>query len=155
MEIQKAKQSQLLEILYIIRECAYQLKTKGVKHWHNTHIDYEQIDKDIKDGFVYILTVRKGPVGTITVKPDSNNPSISHLDRLAIFPHFQRRGFAKKLIDFAIEDSINSGRKLLQGVIPVNDQSICNLLEEKGFENKGVLHHVPEELTKIVFEKKL
>lgn len=155
MEIFKAKESQLLEILYIIRECAQQLKDKGVKCWHNTHADYEQILKDIEQGFVFILMNNKGPVGTMTVKPDPEVSGTWLLDRLAIFPHFQGRGLAKLLIDFAEEQSRKNGCKLLRGTIPVDDQLLCKLLEEKGFVNKGVAHHVPNELIKIVFEKSL
>ena len=155
MEILKAKDSQLLEILYIIRECAQQLKDKGVKYWHNTHADYAQISKDIEQGYVFIHTIKKGPVGTITVKPDPEVENTSHLDRLAIFPHFQRRGLAKIMIDFAEKHSLENGYSSLRGTIPVDDKSLCKLLEEKGFVNKGIIHHVPNELVKIVFEKKL
>ncbi|MDD2196418.1 MAG: GNAT family N-acetyltransferase [Bacteroidales bacterium] len=155
MEIVKAKPSQLLEILYITRECAYQLKDKGVKYWHNTHTDYAQIQKDIEQGYVFILTIKKGPVGTMTVKPDPDIEQASYLDRLSIFPHFQRRGLGKLMIDFAEEHARKNGHTLLRGTTPVNDQSLCRLLEGKGFLNKGIAHHVPNELIKIVFEKNL
>lgn len=155
MEIHLAKESQLLEVLYIIRECAQQLKDKGVKSWHNTHVDYAEISEDIKNKYVFIIFLKKIPVGTITIKPDANSKEISLLDRLAIFPHFQRRGFAKAMIDFAENQSRTLGYSTLRGSIPVDDQSLCKLLEEKGFTNLGVAHHVPNELVKIVFEKKL
>ncbi|PKP36530.1 MAG: hypothetical protein CVT98_07655 [Bacteroidetes bacterium HGW-Bacteroidetes-15] len=155
MEIHLAKESQLLEVLYIIRECAQQLKDKGVKSWHNTHVDYAEISEDIRNKYVFIIFLKKIPVGTITIKPDYNSKNISHLDRLAIFPHFQRRGFAKAMIDFAESQSRSLGYTALRGTIPVDDQSLCKLLEEKGFTNLGIAHHVPNELIKIIFEKKL
>lgn len=155
MEIVKAKKSQLLEVLYITRECAQQLKDKGVKCWHNTHTDYAEIQKDIEQGYVFILTIKKGPVGTMTVKPDPDIEQASYLDRLSIYPHFQRRGLGKLMLDFAEEHSRKNGYTMLRGTIPVDDQSLCKLLEEKGFLNKGIAHHVPKELIKIVFEKNL
>lgn len=155
MEILLAKESQLLEVLYIIRECAQQLFDKGVKSWHNTHVDYSEISEDIKNKYVFIFFLKKIPVGTITIKPDLSSKGVSNIDRLAIFPHFQRRGFAKAMIDFAETQSRAQGYTTLRGTIPVDDQSLCKLLEEKGFSNLGVAHHIPNELVKILFEKKL
>lgn len=155
MEILPAKETQLLEVLYIIRECAQQLKDKGVKYWHNTHADYAEISQDISDGNVYIIFVKKVPVGTITLKPDPEVKNSSHIDRLAIFPHFQRRGLAKAMIEFAEFESQEKGYTTIRGTIPVDDKSLCKFLEEKGYVNKGISHHVPNELTKIIFEKKL
>ncbi|HOP04794.1 MAG TPA: GNAT family N-acetyltransferase [Tenuifilaceae bacterium] len=155
MDIRPAKESQLLEVLYIIRECAEQLRVKGVKHWHNTHIDYEVISKDIINGYVYILFEKSVAVGTISIKPDEEISDAYNIDRLAIFPHFQRRGFARAMIDFAESETRNQGKKVLRGTIPVDDESLCKLLEEKGFTNHGVVTQVPNEITKILFEKKI
>jgi GNAT superfamily N-acetyltransferase len=155
MEIRPAKESQLLEVLYIIRECAEQLRTKGVKHWHNTHIDYEEISKDISQGYVYILFEKSVAAGTISIKPDTEKSEAYNIDRLAIFPHFQRRGFARAMIDFAENETRSKSKKVLRGTIPVDDESLCKLLEEKGFTNHGIISQVPNEITKILFEKNL
>lgn len=155
MEILQAKETQLLEVLYIIRECAQQLKDKGVKYWHNTHADYAEISNDIKNKNVYIIFLNKVPIGTITLKPNAEVKSASHIDRLAIFPHFQGRGFAKAMIDFAINRSKAHEYTSLRATIPVDDQSLCKLFEEKGFVNLGVSHHIPDELVRIIFEKQL
>ena len=155
MEIQLAQERQLLEVLYIIRECAEQLMEKGVRNWHNSHVDYADISKDIANSYVYLMTVKRVPVGTITLKPDPSVADATHIDRLAIFPHFQRRGYAKTMIDFAITEATRIGSKSIRGTIPVDDSSLCKLLEEKGFINLGIAHHVPNELVKILFEKKL
>lgn len=153
MEIRLAKEGQLLEVLYIIRECAQQLKDKGVKHWHNSHLDYEEISYDIKNNFVYILFEKCVAVGTITIKPDTNAKEVCHIDRLAIFPHFQGRGFAKAMIDFIEAEARNKTFTIIRGIIPVEDESLCKLLEEKGFTNKGHVAHSPGEVAKIMFEK--
>jgi GNAT superfamily N-acetyltransferase len=155
MEIRLAQERQLLEVLYIIRECAQQLMEKGVRHWHNSHVDYADISKDISNKFVYVMVVNKVPMGTITLKPDENAPDSTNIDRLAIFPHFQRKGYAKAMIDFAIDEATNKGSKAIRGTIPVDDKSLCQLLEEKGFVNLGVVSEVPNEMIKILFEKKL
>lgn len=155
MEIKLAKESQLLEVLYIIRECADQLKDKGVKHWHDSRIDYAEISEDIKNEYVFILFEKCVAVGTITIKPEKDNADVCTIDRLAIFPPFQRRGFAKSMIDFTEAEARNKNFAMIRGTIPVDDESLCKLLEEKGFVNKGIITQVPNELLKILFEKVL
>lgn len=153
IEIKQAKESQLLEVLYILRECFQQLLDKGVKYWHNSHADYANISCDIANQHVYIIFYKKIAAGTITLKPDRDIETTMYMDRLAIFPHYQRRGLAKAMIDFAISQAIDQGYKAIRGTIPVDDRSLCQLLEDKGFVNKGVITHVPNEMVRILFEK--
>lgn len=155
LTIQPAKENQLLEVLYIIRECAEQLIAKGLCSWHNTHDDYAAISLDIRSNYVYLVFLGRIPVGTITVKPDPSDAAVSFLDRLAIFPHFQGRGLAKEMIDFAEGHSREHGFKMLRGVIPIDDNSLCKLLEKKGFMNMGVASGDTPELVRIIFEKRL
>lgn len=155
VEIKLAKESQLLEVLYIVRECAQQLLNKGVKYWHNSHADYANISNDIISQYVYIIFFKKVPAGTITLKPDENVPNALFIDRLAIFPHYQRRGLAKNMIDFAISEALVQGFKSIRGTIPVDDKALSIMLEDKGFQNRGVVTHVPNEMIRILFEKSL
>jgi ribosomal protein S18 acetylase RimI-like enzyme len=155
MEIRLAQEQHLIEVIYIIRECAQQLMEKGVRHWHNTQSDYTEISKDIANKYVYLVSLKKVPIGTITLKPDDSDAKKTYIDRLAIFPHFQRRGYAKALIDFALTEASKKGSTAVRGTIPNNDKSLCQLLEEKGFKNLGAIGECRDEMVKILFEKKL
>jgi hypothetical protein len=44
---------------------------------------------------------------------------------------------------------------MLRGVIPIDDDSLCKLLEKKGFMNMGVASSDSEEYVRIIFEKRL
>jgi GNAT superfamily N-acetyltransferase len=153
MEINVARESQLLEVLYILRQCSQQLIDKGVRYWYNPTADSPYIADDIKHGYVYICSLNRVSIGTITIKKNLNEPTISEIERLAIYPHYQGKGYAKQMIDFAVEHSKANGFKIIRGTIPVDDKSLCKLLEERGFTNLGVALNVPNELVKIVFEK--
>lgn len=155
LTIQPAKENQLLEVLYIIRECAEQLIAKGLTSWHNTHDDYAAISLDIRSKYVYLVFIGRIPVGTITIKPDASDATVSYLDRLAIFPHYQGRGLAKEMIDFAEAHSRGLGFKMLRGIIPIDDDSLCKLLDKKGFINMGVAPSDSEEFVRMIFEKRL
>ncbi len=155
MEIRLAKKNNLLEVLYIVRECSRQLLEKGVKYWNNSLADYNEIDEDIEDGFVYLIIVNSVAVGTATIKPDKSDPKITLLSRLAIYPPFQKRGLAQSMIDFAEKQARNNNSKILKGYTPLDDKPLTQLLEEKGFCNKGIENEIPIEFGRICFEKSL
>lgn len=155
MEIEKASQRQLLEVIYIIREGAQQLMDKGVKHWHNTHIDYSQIEKDLDKGYVYILSKNMGPIGTVTLKPDPEAEGTLLIDRLSVYHAFQGKGLAKMLLEFALDIAKKQNYSKIKVTIPMDDQSLRNLFEKKGFDNTDTIRQVPPELIKFVFEKDL
>jgi ribosomal protein S18 acetylase RimI-like enzyme len=155
MEIQIAKESQLLEVLYIIRECSQHSIDKGKKSTNSSYSDYSEISRDIVNNYVYITFLNLVPVGTITLKPCKDNDAVMHIERLSIFPHFQRRGLAKSMIDFAEKHARSIGYTKLRGAIPVNDDSVCKLFEEKGFKNLGILQQIPYEISQVTYEKSL
>ena len=155
MELRLAKQNNLIEVLYIIRECSRQLLEKGVKYWNNSHADYNEISKDINSGYVYLLVLNNVPVGTATIKPDKTNQNITTLSRVAIYPSFQKKGYAQEILQFAEKIAKERGSKIIKGTTPTDDKSLEQLLVENGYEKIGVDNEIPEEFVKISFEKKL
>lgn len=152
MEILLADKNKLIEVLYIIRECSRQLIEKGVKYWNNSLADYNEISEDIVNQNVYLMVINRVTIGTITIKHDKSTTTIS---RLAIFPHFQKRGFAPEVLKFAEDLAKKNGSTILKGTTPVDDKSLSQLLEENGFVNHGVDGEVHEEFVRIKFEKKI
>ena len=155
VDIKPAKETQLIEVLYIIRECAEQLSLKGIKSWHNTHVDSSKISSDIEQKHVFLAFLRFVPIGTITVKPYENMAGAALIDRLAIFPYFQNRGFAKKMIDFAEESARSNNFKMLCAVVPTENKPLLKLFESKGFVIKGVAPQGCDEQVYILLEKNL
>ncbi len=155
MEIQLAEKNKLIEVIYIIRECSRQLLEKGVKYWNNSLADYNDISEDIANQYVYLLVVNRVTIGTVTIKPDKKNSKTSIISRLAIFPPFQKKGFAHEILMFAEDLAKKSGSNSLVGTTPMDDKALFQLLEENGFVNQGVENEVPEEFIRIKFEKKI
>ncbi len=150
-----AEKNNLIEVLYIIRECSRQLQEKGVKYWNNSLIDYNDIADDIALKHVFLLQVNRVSVGTITIKPDPADPTTTTISRLAIYPAFQKRGFAREMLMFAENTARNQKSKLVKGYIPIDDQSLCALLEEHGFVRKGSVSIPTNEYQRISFELEL
>ncbi len=155
MEILLADKNKLIEVLYILRECSRQLIEKGVKYWNNSLADYNEISCDIEKQYVYLLVVNMVTIGTVTIKPDKSTLKTTTISRLAIFPPFQKRGFAPEVLKFAEGLAKNNGSTVLKGTTPVDDKSLSQLLEDNGFVNHGVDGEVHEEFVRIKFEKKI
>ncbi|HNS29978.1 MAG TPA: GNAT family N-acetyltransferase [Tenuifilaceae bacterium] len=155
MEIKLANEHNLIEVSYIFRECSQQFIESGFQCWEFAHSSYEDIANDISKKYVYLAFIKKVPVGTISLRPDSSDTSIINIDRLAIFPHYQRRGFAKTLIDFAIVEATKKGAKTIRGIIPSHNKMLVKLLDEKGFINVREVDKMFNEGKGTIFEKTL
>jgi len=155
MEICLAEKNSLIEVLYVIRECSRQLLEKGVKYWNNSLSDYNDISEDIANQYVYLLVINRVTIGTVTIKPDKKNPKATVISRMAIFPIFQKRGFAHDILKFAEDLAKKNGSTTLVGTTPTDDKALSQLLEENGFVNQGTESEVPDEFLRIKFEKKI
>jgi len=155
VEIKPAKDNQLLEVMYIIRTCAEQLAEMGICLWNDMNSESPQILDDIKQKHVFLAYLRMVPIGTITIKPYADIKEAVLIDRLAVFPHFQKRGFAKDLIDFAEDFARNNDFKTLCVNAPIEVKPIVKLLERNGFVNKGAAPESSDELAQVVFAKPL
>lgn len=136
VEIVKAQKHHLLEVLYIIRECSRQLLNKGVKYWNNSLADYYEISADIAKGYVYLVKFNYVPVGTITIRPDEAKQTLT-IERLAIYPAFQKKGLAQRLLEFAKQYAASNKLFKIVGNIPVDDVGLTQLLEQNSFIRKG------------------
>lgn len=152
IEIVQANKSNLLEVLYIIRECSRQLIEKGVKYWNNSLADSFEISTDIDSGFIYLIKYNYVPVGTITLRFIPEKESLQ-LERLAIYPAYQKKGLGLKLIEFAKEIAKEKGVKKILGSIPIDDADLIHLLQQNNFVKKG--ESIPIELNSITVELEL
>lgn len=152
IEIVQANKSNLLEVLYIIRECSRQLIEKGVKYWNNSLADSFEISTDIDSGFIYLIKYNCVPVGTITLRFLTEKESLQ-LERLAIFPAYQKKGLGQKLIEFAKEIANEKGVKKILGSIPIDDADLIHLLQQNNFVKKGESN--PVEINPITVELEL
>ena len=155
IEITPARQQQLLDVLYIIKECSQQLGEKSIKYWNNSLIDFHEIDNDTDNGYVCLLKVNYISVGTITIKPDNQSDKTLLIGKLAIHPAYQKKGFAQKLISWSIDKGKEANYKILKGYSPTDDTALLKLLEQNNFINEGEVPPPKKEYVRLVFEKTL
>ncbi len=151
IEIIKAQKGNLLEVLYIIRECSRQLIEKGVKYWNNSIADYKEIAADIAAENIFMVKVNYVPVGTVTLRPNLEENTLE-IDRLAIYPAFQRQGLAQRLIDFAKEVAREKNIHRITGLPLPDDIGLKQLLEHNNFVPKEKIINAKSQPLQITYE---
>ena len=123
--IVKATILDLPQIVALTRECAKKLMAEGIFQWNEFYPSKEVLHKDIELQQIWKIELSNEIVGIIVISEikdleynsvqwlteDYNN---IYIHRLAVHPHFQGRGYAIKLMDFAEayakENNFNSVR---------------------------------------------
>src|SRR4051794_17037011 len=112
MEIRLAEFNQAIEVYTLITACKKALDDEKIFQWIETYPTLEIIEQDLTDKCLYCLWVNEEYVGVVSINSiqedeyhsipwEDKNGKILIIHRLAVHPKQQRKGYAKKLMDFA------------------------------------------------------
>jgi len=110
--IRKAKLSEIQEIIIITGACGSKMASEGILQWNEFYPNKEAFQNDLKRSELYVLLSGKTVIGCVVIStekdseyndidwltPDSQN---YYIHRLAVHPFHQKKGYAKKLMDFS------------------------------------------------------
>ena len=141
--IRKAKLSEIEEILSITQACGVQMISEGILQWNEHYPHQEAFQRDVMCDELFVILSNSSIIGCITIssEKDTEYKDIDwlteddrhyYIHRLAIHPSFQKKGYAKKLMDYAeslaLENKITSIRL---------DTFSRNLRNQRFYENRG------------------
>ena len=106
MEILQAKQIDLIEILFLVRECVKDMNSRGMKHWNSSYPGTDDVTKDLNKESIYLVKDIGICLGMVTInelEPDDykdikwsdNNSKILYMKRMAVHPYWQDKGIGK------------------------------------------------------------
>jgi len=164
-EIVKAEEESLIEIMFILRECAAELISNGFSHWNSAYPSFFTVRDDIKKGNLYMLKQNGGAIGVITLN-NEQDPSYNQLtwkssnhalivNRLAIIPIFQNHGYAKMLMAFAEEFARKEGYKSIRLDTFAGNAKTVRFFEKCGFSKVGEVSLSKDLNIYACFEKEL
>lgn len=164
-EIVKADKENLIEIMFLLRQCANDLISKGFSHWNSAYPSHLTVSEDLKNGSLYLLKQNGGTIGIITLN-DIQDPSYKQLrwksdnhalivNRLAVIPLFQNRGFAKTLMAFAEEFAKKEGYKSIRLDTFAGNENTVRFFEKCGFTRVGEVSLSKDLNIYACFEKEL
>ncbi|RMA66083.1 GNAT family N-acetyltransferase [Ulvibacter antarcticus] len=110
--IRKAKQSEIEQIITITRACGAKMASEGIFQWNHHYPNPQAFQKDIERDELYVLLSEATIIGCMVIssEKDSEYNDITwlsednkqyYIHRVAIHPDFQKKGNAKRLMDFA------------------------------------------------------
>ena len=112
IKIELATQNELDRVKEIAEACAKNMIENNIFQWNNKYPSREIFKEDIKNKSLYVSKINQEVVGCImfstrkddvynTVNWITEDEYNLYIHRLAVHPIFQKRGIAKKMMDFA------------------------------------------------------
>jgi GNAT superfamily N-acetyltransferase len=166
MEIMQAKESDFIEILYLLRICIVDMNNKGLKHWNSEYPSHELIQEDLAKETIYLVKdkgVCKGMLTLDDTEPDeyktilwsepAKKPLFLH--RLAVHPNWQGQGIARMLLDFAEEYAKKHNFDSIRIDVYSNSMHARNLCNKHMFQESGQFFSVFQQQPFICYGKKV
>ncbi len=166
MEIMQAKESDLIEILYLLRVCILDMNQKGMKHWNSVYPSADMIWNDLERSSVYLIKemgICKGMVTLDSIEPEeykgiqwttpARKPLFLH--RLAVHPIWQGQGIAGMLLKFAEEYAKKNGYDALRIDVNSTSTNARNLCRKQLFNEAGNFFSAFQQQPFICYDKKI
>jgi hypothetical protein len=112
MEIIKASLYDLIDVLFLLRDCITDMNNKGLKQWNSAYPGPEAMKNDIGKGTLYIyrdLSIAKGMINLTDEAPEEYNEikwkgkpdKVLYINRFAVNPIWKESDVARQLIGYA------------------------------------------------------
>lgn len=110
--IRRAKLSEIEEIVSITVACGAKMASEGIFQWYDFYPNRELFNKDIAREELFVLEMEEKIVGCMVISSEKDavyneiewlteDGRNFYIHRLAVHPDSQKKGYAKKLMDFA------------------------------------------------------
>ena len=141
--IRPAKLTDIPNILSLTKACAADLCRKGIYQWNEKYPSREAFTADLDRGELWVLELKGQLIGCMALSKvmDSEYETVEwigingdnrYVHRLAIYPDFQGRGYARQLMDHA-EALARS-----EGAVSIRlDTFSQNKRNQRFYENRG------------------
>ncbi|MBN1599010.1 MAG: GNAT family N-acetyltransferase [Bacteroidales bacterium] len=166
MKIIQAQPQDLVDILFLLKQCVKDMNSKGFKHWNSAHPSPELIKNDIEKGTLYLYTdlgIVQGMINLSDEIPEEykdikwklENEKILYVKRFAIHPLWQEANIGEQLIgfaeNFAKEHNFKGVRLDVLDSYPLNEK----FFESKDYGKAGTFHSDFQKIPYACFEKGL
>ena len=166
MEIKQASSYDLIDILFLLKQCILEMNKKGLKQWNSANPGPEIIKEDIEKGNLYLLTETNIAQGMITLSDEipedykeihwkGKSEKVLYIKRFAVHPFWQDSDVSEKLMNFAEQyakdNKYSSIRLDILDSIPADEK----FFSVRNFEHAGDFHTAFQKMPYVCFEKNL
>jgi GNAT superfamily N-acetyltransferase len=166
MEILPASEKHLLGIMYLVKEVTTSMNKKGIYHWNTTYPDHETLMLDISQKSLFIAIDTGVVVGMMALKDEAPNEyeqiswnihgdKVLFVHRMAVYPGWENKGVAEKLISFATDHGKNMNYSSIRLDISGLQNDLGLIYEKQGFKNTGKFLFPFQKKEFVCFEKEI
>ena len=150
MEITKASEQHLTEILRLCSDCSQIMKSKCIDQWDEVYPNKEIFQNDITNNSLYIALIEnsKEIIGCIVLNEyqdpeykdiewSFNQGKIAVIHRLMVHPKFEGKGIAGNLIKFIEELAKENGYTALRLDVFTQNLRSINFYKRHGYKISG------------------
>jgi GNAT superfamily N-acetyltransferase len=166
MEILQAKNTDFIEILYLLRVCILDMNRNGLTHWNSVYPGPDIVQEDLERSSIYLIKDRGVCKGMITLdnkEPEeykgihwtsaASKPLFVH--RLAVHPNWQGQGIARMLLAFAEEFALKKGFDALRIDVFSSSTPARDLCRKSSFNEAGNFFSFSQQQPFICYDKKI
>lgn len=166
MDIFKAKEDDVNNIMSMISECVKAMENQGIFMWNKDYPNSEVIEEDIKNGFGYVIKDNNNCIAYVCINEEQPQEytQISWSDivskalvirRLSVHPECQGKGIAKKFMDFIEDYAVNNEYSCIRLDAYSENTGALRLYEKIGYKRLGQVFFSFKNLPFYCYEKVL
>lgn len=150
IQITRTGQDDLSRARALISACIQHMESEGIHQWDNVYPNSDLIAADIANSTLYVATIDRECCGIIVLN-DNQSPEYNSVDwsyegnrilvvhRLTVLPHWQRKGVASSLMDFAERFADENGYEAIRLDAFTGNPGAVALYERRGYRKAGVV----------------
>jgi len=166
MEINRAKTTDLIEILFLLKVCIRDMNSNGLKHWNSVFPDIAMIQSSLDRGIIYLAKDKGVCKGMVTLNEDQPDEykSLSfpsglqkplYLQNMVVHPKWQGKGIATQMIEFAQKFAKEKGFDCIRLDVFMTSEKARQLYEINLFKEVATFHSDFQKIPYICYEKQI
>jgi len=165
MEFRKAVETDVNNIMNIIKQAQAYLKEQGINQWQDNYPNVETISNDIADKNSYVLLKDNNIVATAAVSFDGektydsiyegewiSNNEYAVIHRIAVDSNYKGLGLSSQIIKNVEQVCLNKGVNSIKVDTHEENISMQKLLKKNKFDYCGIIY-LEDRSKRIAFEK--
>ncbi len=166
MIFRKAIESDIINIMKIIKQAQDYFKENGIDQWQNNYPNTETINNDIKNGYAYVLEDDNGKIiGTVAVSFEGektydiiydgqwlSNDEYAVIHRMAVDNRYKGKALSAVIIKHIEDICLSKGVHSIK--IDTHDENISmqRVIKKNNFKYCGIIY-LDNKSKRIAFEK--
>jgi GNAT superfamily N-acetyltransferase len=164
MDIIKAQKEDFDKVLELVSDIIKDMENKGNPQWDENYPTKEILFHDIEEGALFIMEEEKEFIALCALTENEEpqyvginwmdkNPKALEIHRIAVHPHWQKKGIARKLLDFAEEHAQKTGYTSMRLDTYCKNSRMITIIEQRGYKRTGEIFFPPLTLPFYCYEK--